>query len=121
MLVLHYLDIRGVASFIMGLGGDGFGWRRGLGGDGFGWRRHFRHVAEFAQVVSVALNGAVIAKQRTEFATGTTQIIVVHQHVVASQRHDDVNFGVVRVFRGPMEQVLVQLQEFGPLVASAGE
>jgi len=45
----------------------------------------------------------------------------VHQPVVAPQRDDDVNFGVVRVFRGAMEQVLVQLQQFGPLVASAGE
>ena len=45
----------------------------------------------------------------------------MHQPVVAPQRHDDVNFGVVRVFRGAMEQVLVQLQQFGPLVTSTGE
>jgi len=90
-------------------------------GFGFGWRRHFGHVAEFAEVIAVAFDGAVIPEQRAEFATGAAQIIIVHQHVIAPQRHDDINFGVVRVFRGAMEQVLVQLQQFGPLVASAGE
>ena len=76
----------------------------------FGWRRHFIHVAEFAEVVAVALNGAVIAKQRAEFATTTAQILIVHQPVVAPKGHNDINFGIVRVFRGAMEQVLVQLQ-----------
>ena len=87
----------------------------------FGWRRHFIQVAEFAEVVAVALNCAVIAEQRAEFAASAAQILIVLQHVVAPQRHDDINFGVVRVFRGAMKQMLVQLQQFGPLVASAGE
>ena len=90
-------------------------------GVGFGWRRHFGHVAEFTEVIAVAFDGAVIAKQRAKFATGATQIIIMHQHVIASQGHNDVNFGVVCVFRGAMEQVLVEFQQFGPLVASAGE
>jgi hypothetical protein len=87
----------------------------------FGGRRHFIQVAEFAEVIAVALNGAVIAEQCTEFAASAAQILVVLQHVIASQRHDDINFGVVRIFRGAMEQVFVQLQQFGPLVASASE
>ena len=41
--------------------------------------------------------------------------------MVAPQRDDDVNFGVVCVFRGAMEQVLVELQQLGPLVASPSE
>ena len=43
----------------------------------------------------------------------------MHQHVVASQRHNCVNFGVVHIFGHAMEQVLVQLQQLGPLVAHA--
>jgi len=39
--------------------------------------------------------------------------------VVASQRHDGVNFGVVHIFGHALEQVLVQLQQLGPLVARA--
>jgi len=76
----------------------------------FGWRRHFRHVAEFTEVVAITLNGAVIAEQRAEFAAAAAQIGIVRQHVVASQRHDGVNLGVVHIFGGALEQVLVQLQ-----------
>ena len=79
-----------------------FGW--------FGWRRHFGHVAKFAEFVALALNGAVIAEQRAEFAAAAAQIFIVRQHVVATQRHDGVNFGVVHIFGGALEQVLVQLQ-----------
>ena len=86
---------------------------------GFGWRRHFGRVAEFAEFVALALNGAVIAEQRAEFAAAAAQIFIVRQHVVASQRHDGVNLGVVHIFGGALEQVLVQLQQFGPLVAHA--
>lgn len=86
-----------------------------------GWRRHFIQVAEFAHIIAVALNGAVIAEQRAEFAATAAQILIVLQRVVAPQRDDDINFGVVRVFRGAMKQVFVQLQQFGPLVASTGE
>jgi len=48
-----------------------------------GWRRHFIQVAEFAEIIAVALNGAVIAEQRAEFAAGAAQILIVFQHVVA--------------------------------------
>ena len=61
----------------------------------------------------------MVAEQRTEFATTTAQIFIVREHVVASQRHDGVNFGIVHIFGGALEQVLVQLQQFRPLVAHA--
>ena len=77
---------------------------------GFGWRRHFGHVAKFTEFVALALNGAVIAEQRAEFAAAAAQIFIVRQHVVATQRHDGVNFGVVHIFGGALEQVFVQLQ-----------
>jgi len=86
---------------------------------GFGWRRHFVHVAEFAEFVALALNGTVVAEQRAEFAAIAAQVLFVHQHMVASQRHDGVNLGVVRIFGHALKQVLVQLQQFGPLVAQA--
>ena len=85
----------------------------------FGWRRHFGHVAEFAEFVALALNGAMIAEQRAEFAAAAAQVLIVHQHVVAPQRHNCVNFGVVHIFGHALEQVLVQFQQLGPLVAHA--
>lgn len=86
---------------------------------GFGWRRHFGHVAEFAEFVAFAFNRAMVAEQRAELAAAAAQIFIVRQHVVATQRHDGVNFGVVHIFGHALEEVLVQLQQFGPLVARA--
>lgn len=75
-----------------------------------GWRRDFVHVAEFAELIAFALNGAVIAEKRAEFAATTAQVLTVHQHVVAPQCDNGINFGIVCIFRDAMEQVLVQLQ-----------
>ena len=86
---------------------------------GFRWRRHFGRVTEFAEFVALALNGAMVAEQRAEFAAAAAQIVIVRQHVVATQRHDGVNFGVVHIFGDALEHVLVQLQQFRPLVAHA--
>ena len=61
----------------------------------------------------------MVAEQRAEFAAIAAQVFIVRQHVVASQRHDGVNLGVVRIFWHALEEVLVQLQQFGPLVAQA--
>lgn len=88
---------------------------------GFGWGRHFIHVAEFAEFIALALNGAVIAKQRAEFTAGTAQILLVHQHVVASKRDDGVDFRVVCIFGDALEQVFVQFQKLGPFVALASK
>ena len=43
----------------------------------FGWRQHFIQVAEFAHIIAVALNSAVIAEQRAEFAASAAQILIV--------------------------------------------
>ena len=61
----------------------------------------------------------MVAEQRAEFAAIAAQVFIVRQHVVASQRHDGVNLGVVRIFGGALEQVFVQLQQLGPLVTRA--
>lgn len=74
---------------------------------GFGWRRHFIHVAKFAEFIAFAFNGAVIAKQSTEFTTGAAQILIVNQLVIASKRDDGVDFRVVCIFRNALEKMFM--------------
>ena len=88
---------------------------------GFGWGRHFIHVAEFAEFITLALNGAVIAKQCAKFATSAAQVFIVFQHMIASKCDDCVDFWVVCIFWYALEQVFVQFQELGPFVALASK